>query len=122
MSSSTNPQDVTPNFTQSDIDQNKVMAVLSYLGIFVLIPIFAAKESPFARFHASQGLSLLLCQLINVVLAVILCFIPILGILWLIVAWLIGVAFFVLAILGIVNAAQGKAKALPIVGKIRILK
>ena len=36
------------------------MAVLAYFGILVLIPILAAKESKFARFHANQGLILLI--------------------------------------------------------------
>ena len=31
------------------------------------------------------------------------------------------IVFFVLSIMGIINAAQGKAKELPIVGKIKIL-
>jgi len=32
------------------------------------------------------------------------------------------IALFVLAIIGIVNAASGKAKELPLIGKITILK
>ena len=32
------------------------MAILAYFGILVLIPILAAKDSKFARFHANQGL------------------------------------------------------------------
>ena len=35
---------------------------------------------------------------------------------------LLSVACLVLAILGIINAVNGKAKELPVVGKIRILK
>ncbi len=39
-----------------------VMGILCYLGILVLIPIFAAKDSKFVRFHANQGLILLLAS------------------------------------------------------------
>ena len=37
------------NFTADpqDVQANKVMAILAYFGLFVLIPLFAAKESPF---------------------------------------------------------------------------
>lgn len=42
----------------NDIQDNKVMAVLSYIGILVLIPIFGAKNSKYAQYHASQGLTL----------------------------------------------------------------
>lgn len=31
------------NNNAADVQQNKVMAVLSYIGILVLVPIFAAK-------------------------------------------------------------------------------
>ena len=46
-----NTADTTLQFDPSDVEKNKVMGVLAYLGILVLIPILAAKESPFARFH-----------------------------------------------------------------------
>ena len=42
----------------SDVQENKVMGILAYLSFLVLIPLFAAKESPFARFHTNQGLVL----------------------------------------------------------------
>ena len=45
-----------------DAQDNKAMGILAYLGILVLVPIFAAKESPFARFHANQGLVLLIAE------------------------------------------------------------
>lgn len=35
---------------------------------------------------------------------------------------LLGIVFLVLAIIGIINAANGKAKELPVIGKYRILK
>lgn len=48
--------------------------------------------------------------------------IDVLTVLWNIVSWLIRVAMFALMILGIVNAASGKAKELPLIGNFRILK
>lgn len=48
--------DLTDQFDKADVEQNKVMAILAYFGILVLIPILAAKDSKFARFHANQGL------------------------------------------------------------------
>ena len=35
---------------------------------------------------------------------------------------LLGIVFLVLVIIGIINAANGKAKELPVIGKYRILK
>ena len=52
--------DTTSYYSKSDIEGNKLMAVLSYIGILVLVPILAAKDSPFAKYHAAQGLNLLI--------------------------------------------------------------
>lgn len=126
MSNIFNTPDTTASYAAADVQNNKVMAVLSYIGILVLIPILAAKESPFARFHANQGLILFLCEIIfavaNMILCVIFAFLGPLVLLWTLVAALVNIAFLVLLILGIVNAAQGMAKELPLIGKFRILK
>lgn len=128
MSNILNTPDTTASYSQQDIDQNKIMGILSYFGILVLIPIFAAKESPFARFHVNQGLVLLVTgilvgmatSLVGMLFGLI--HIDVLTVLWNIVSWLIRMAMFALMILGIVNAASGKAKELPLVGNFRILK
>lgn len=106
-------KDNTDSFDKADIEKNKVMAVLAY--IIFLIPLFAAKESPFARFHTNQGLVLVIAAVISSVIAAI----PVIG--W-IIAPVIGIAVTVLAVIGILNALNGKAKELPLIGKFRILK
>ncbi len=105
--------DVTHLFAPDDIEKNKAMGILAYLIFF--IPLLAAKDSPYARFHANQGLVLFLGYLICSVLWII----PILG--W--IAAPIGyVAFCVLTVIGLLNSLNGKAKNLPLVGKFKILK
>jgi uncharacterized membrane protein len=98
-----------------DIEKNKVYAVLAYIGILFLVPLLAAKDSPYAKFHTNQGLVLFLLE---VALSVI-SWIPVLG-------WIVGVvgwiAVAVFLIMGIVNAAQGECKPLPIIGEIEIIK
>ncbi|MBO5396383.1 MAG: zinc ribbon domain-containing protein [Clostridia bacterium] len=106
-------KDDTDSFDKADIEKNKVMAVLAY--IIFLIPLFAAKDSPFARFHTNQGLLLVIAAVILSVIAAI----PVIG--W-IIAPVIGIAVTVLAVIGILNALNGKAKELPLIGKFRILK
>ncbi|PNE28452.1 hypothetical protein BHU09_06965 [Tannerella sp. oral taxon 808] len=103
---------VTPD--QNDVQSNKVMAILAYFGILFLIPLFAAKESPFARYHANQGLVLFLFTFVCYILA----WIPKLG--WIsYIGYLIGFVFF---IIGVINAAGGKMKPLPLIGKITLIK
>ena len=110
-----------------DAQDNKAMGILAYLGILVLVPIFAAKESPFARFHANQGLVLLIAEAAYGIVVAILSaiFLAISLRLWLVINTILGIlwiAFAVWAILGIVNAAKGEMKPLPIIGGIKILK
>lgn len=118
----TDTPDKTSSMDPKDIEQNKVMAILAYLWLLVLVPIFAARESKFATFHANQGLILAIAEIALGLVSLILGWIPILGILISIVCWIAGLCLLILAIIGIVNAANGKAKELPIIGKIRILK
>ena len=103
----------------NDVQQNKVMAVLAYIGILFLVPLLAAPNSQYARFHTNQGLVRFLFDIVVGILTAVLAFIPFIG---LIVSSLLGLGVFVLMILGIVNAATGKANELPLIGKIRIIK
>ena len=108
-----NTADTTSEYDAQDIEKNKVMAVLAYILFF--IPLLAAKDSKFARFHTNQGLVLFLGGIIASVVAVI----PVIG--W-IVAPIAGLVITVLAVIGIINALNGKAKELPVIGKFKILK
>ncbi|MBE6716149.1 MAG: zinc ribbon domain-containing protein [Ruminococcaceae bacterium] len=119
-------EDSTAEFEKSDIDNSKMMALFSYLGPLVLIPIFAAKNSPYAKFHANQGLLLLIAEIAYsiglFVLTILIIFtFPKLSFITSIFG-LVNLAFFVLAVIGILNTLNGKAKELPIIGRIRILK
>ena len=109
-----NAADETAECDQADINANKVMAILAYIGILFLIPLFAAKDSKCARFHTNQALILFITE----VIAIIISKIPVIGFLGTILSCLCSI----FAIIGIVYAAQGKAKELPLIGKYKILK
>ena len=121
-----NTEDTTQQFDPADIQQNKTMAVLSYLGILVLVPLLAAKDSKFARYHANQGLVLLITEVLLTIV------VRVAGAILLAISWhlsflvglinLVWILPFVLMILGIVNAANGRAKQLPLIGSITLLK
>ena len=115
-------EDNTSEFEQEDINQNKVMAVLAYIGILVLVPLLAAPNSKYARYHANQGLILFIAELCLGVVMGFLTWIPIFGIIIAVLGGLVYLLFFVFMIMGIVNACQGKAKRLPIFGKFTILR
>lgn len=122
-----NTADTTSSFDQGDIERNKIMAILAYIGILFLIPLLVAKDSKFAKFHTNQGLVLFIADIaiciVIAIIAVILAFVPVVGpIIAGIVSGVLGLVIFALMIFGIINAATGKAKELPLIGEIRILK
>lgn len=122
-----NTADTTGGYEKNDIDQNKGISILSYIGILVIVPILAAKESKFARYHANQGLVLVICE---VGWGIILSFVE--SILYRI-SWFLGsmmggimslgsLVFLVLSIMGIINVINGRTKELPFIGQFKILK
>ena len=101
-------------YTTDDIEKNKTMAGLAYLLFF--LPLIACPDSKYAKFHANQGLILLLVAIAgNVVLG----FIPLLG--WML-APLWGLAILVLVVLGFLNGFGGRAVELPVIGGFTILR
>ncbi|MBO4407433.1 MAG: hypothetical protein J5849_07000 [Clostridia bacterium] len=115
-------KDTTSSFKKEDVEKNKTLSILAYLSWLVLIPLFAAKDSPFARFHCNQGIVLAIAEIAVGLVLGLLGMIPYVGWVFTILGSLVGLVCLLLAVFGIVNAANGKAKELPLVGGIRILK
>jgi uncharacterized membrane protein len=112
------------------------MAILAYILFFVPLLAGAHKTSPFAKFHTNQGTVLFIFSLaysivLNIVRAILS------SILWngytYSVTWglwsaistvisLLGLVPLILVIIGIVNAAGGKMKELPLIGKFKVIK
>lgn len=113
-----NTADTTAQYEKHDIENNKILALFSYIGILFLIPLLAASNSKFARFHANQGLVFFLANLVLGLVCTVLAFIPVVGA---IIDVLIGLVSLAVMILGIYNAVTGKAKELPVIGGIKIL-
>lgn len=121
-----------------DIQDNKVMAVLSYLSLLFLIPLCMGtyKTSPYTKFHLNQGIVLFIASAIfSIAYGIVM---AILGgiftavflysgfwVIWTIISTILGLAYLIPAvfcILGIINAATGKCKPLPIIGKFSVIK
>ncbi|MDR1266649.1 MAG: hypothetical protein LBK42_14090 [Propionibacteriaceae bacterium] len=120
------PYQVVPPYANAygnpaaDAQQNKAFAVLAYFGLLVLIPLLAAKNSPFARFHTNQGLTLCIA---GIGLSIIVQILSAAGLGFLsAILGLASIAVLVFMIMGIVNAAQGQMKPLPLIGGFKLLK
>lgn len=115
--------DETDKFDKKDIESGKGMAVLSYIGILCLIPYFAEKNNPYVVYHAKQGLNLFLLEVIaSVAVSVLSVVLFLLFFIVGLVGFAVGVTGFALSIMGIINVCNGKAKELPIVNKIKLIK
>ena len=124
------PAEIADAKDVADIQQHKVAAALGY--ILFVIPLIAAPNSKFARYHANQGLLLLILLFVVVMLVSLLT-----GGVWAIdhflrgridllatffncgfyllqVAMLVGWA--ALAVMGIVHAMSGVREPLPVIG------
>ncbi len=102
-----------------DVQNNKAMAIIAYIIFFIPLLTGDHKKSRFVKFHANQGLVLFLGIVAWWIVWTILSIVS-LGILGLIMplAMLVPIVWMVL---GIVNAAHGQLKPLPLIGKITIL-
>jgi len=109
-----------------DAEKNKIFGILAYLGILCLVPIVAASDSPFAKYHANQGLVLFLSEIaisillfiISIGLSMLPAFLGFLGAIF----GLIWLAPLALLIYGVMFGAAGKCVPLPVIGGIKLLK
>ncbi len=100
-----------------DAEKNKGMAMLAYL-IFFLPLVTDAKDSDFAKFHANQGLILLIFSVVFSPVASAILGITIIGIPLIPLVPIVPIIFF---IMGLVNASKLEKKELPLIGGIHIL-
>jgi uncharacterized membrane protein len=119
MTDNTNTRPAVAAITEADIQDGKTMAILAY--IIWLIPLLAARDKKFAMYHTEQAIMLwiafiviyiaiwILTFIVGQISSSLACIISILGI----IPWL---AFLVLWIMGLINAAGGKLKELPLIG------
>ena len=98
-----------PEGAQHSPEKNTLMAVLAYIGPLIIVPYLAAKDDPFVKFHIKQGLLLVIIEVATWMLMTTL---------WILfpLLQLVNLAVLVLAIIGIVRAAKGLTKELPLVG------
>ena len=104
----TNNEIIEETFDPADIEKNKTMAGLAYLIFF--LPLIVCPDSKYGKFHANQGLLLLITSIVG---TVVLSIIPIIG--WVLLLFY-PLVILVLGIMGLVNGFSGKAKPLPIIG------
>ncbi len=101
----------TPPAAPTAPNNETLMGVLAYVSILVFVPLLAAKNDPFVKFHVKQGLVLLIIEVIAWFLS---------SILWQFweIFQLVNLATLILAIIGIVNVVNKKQAELPLIGSL----
>lgn len=97
--------------------EDKTVAILSYLtliGFIVAIVMHSSNKTSLGAFHLRQCLGLILTSFAAGICAMVIAFIPFVG--W-VVAPCIWLGFFVLWVLGLIAAINGKKEPLPLLGE-----
>lgn len=116
-------EDKTGGFTKSDRERNRGLALLSYIPLLFLVPMLAGKESPYARFHASQGLLMFVIGLVIWAIKGVFYFlwlIPVLGVILSIIFSVLSIAWLLLTLYLLLTTSQAKAMKLPGIGGVEL--
>ena len=95
----------------SEVEEGKFFAVISYISFLCILALVLKKENKFAVHHAKQGLVLFVFESAVFIISIV----PILG--WL-VGWLGFMGFLFFSLWGMFAAYQGSYLRLPILAKI----
>ena len=114
------PKDHTAEYSQKDISDNKVMAMVPYLlgTIGVIIALLASRESPYTYFHVRQSLKITVCSALVGIISALLFWtvlVPIAG----------GICMVILIVVRIISFFQvcsGTAKEAAIIGSFNFLR
>ncbi len=95
---------------KKDIEENKLVAAIGYLGILCLVPLTLKKDSPYAKHHGKQGLVLTIAWVLLWIGNII----PVLGQ----IVWFVGsIVLLILVVMGMMKAMAGELWVMPYLGK-----
>ncbi len=102
-----------PAFDKKDIDDNKIIAAIGYIGILCLIPLLAKKDSKFCQEHGKQGFVLFLFEVAVMVLGML----PVIG--WMLIGPLGSLLALILSVIAFIKTLQGEFWEIPVLGPYR---
>jgi uncharacterized membrane protein len=119
MTDNTNTRPAVASITEAEIQDGKTMAILAY--IIWIIPLIAARDQKFAMYHTEQAIMMWIVTIIAYIIVFVLSVIfsqisTVFTCIFTILFFIVWLFLIILAIMGIINAAGGKIKELPIIG------
>ncbi len=126
-------RDYTAHFHKYDIRTCRIECACACTGILFFLPLVSAPESRFGRYWANQGLIILFIQLALLLvwfiaggLLWLLSLIPFVGIVFSILRTIVGIALIAVALCYVIYsmlfAARGRARDIPLLGHMRLLR
>ena len=103
---------------QQNTNEDKTVAILSYIGLIgwvIAIIMHGSNKTELGKYHLRDGLGLNLTFIAVFILSIPFAFIPVLGVLIVTTLYIGGFVFW---LLGLINAINGVAKPLPVLGDI----
>ncbi len=104
------PNPAVPQMPAEGPKKNTFMVIATYVLFFVPFLDEKMKNDPFMRFHARQSLGLLLCWVAVMIIGEV-------PFVWM-VAPILQLFIFVLWVIAVVKATQGKQESVPLLGEI----
>lgn len=117
-----NLKESNKKFDKKDIEENKAMAILSY--VIPPVPYLVETKSKWVHYHAIQGMNLfilfiLLSLGVSIINSLILWIFPFLKI---VLRTALYTSTILLCLIGIINVCNGEAKELPFINKFKPIK
>lgn len=101
--------------------EDRTVAILSYItiiGFIIAIVMHGSKKTALGTYHLRQSLGLIITVVVFWFAMMILAFVPVIGAMIGFLAFPVGgIFFFVLWIMGLIAAANGQQKPIPVVGE-----
>lgn len=97
--------------------ENKTVAIVSYLtliGFIVALVLHGSQKTRLGAYHLRQSLGLMLAAIALSILAVPVMMVPFIGWIAILAGW---IALFVLWVMGLIAAANGELKPVPLIGE-----
>ena len=107
------------NTNQPAQQEDKTAAILAYItliGYIVAIVMNSNNKTKIGSYHLKQATGLLLTSIALWFLIMVIAFLPFIGFTVLFLSPVLWILILVLVILGVINAANGAMKPLPLVG------
>ena len=95
-----------------------LMCILSYFGIFALIPYLVRKDDETIQWHAKQGLVLAAVMIVLMIVLAVLSMMPLIGFIASMVSMLVGLGSLALSIYCMIQAYSGKQWRIPGIGSV----